>query len=195
LQTLKVPRILNDVPKARHTWNTVITARRDRLPEARRVLRTLGHVQRTGFYNVLAMNVDEPQTFLERLERLVSDQPHLAESIASIFCAERCFDFSDTSEFEAKAREAGLAWAPQLAGKSFHVRVHRRGRKRTLVSPDEERALADVLLAATREMGNPARVTFDDPDAIVLIETIGGRAGVAILTRDEYRRHPLLATH
>ncbi|RPI56695.1 MAG: hypothetical protein EHM55_04455 [Acidobacteria bacterium] len=195
MQRLKVPRIRNGVPKARHAWNTVITARGDRLPEARGALRTLGHVQRTGFYNVLAMNADQPETFLERLERLLPDHPELAESIASIFTAERCFDFSDTSEFESKAREVGLAWAPRLAGKSFHVRVHRRGRKRTLVSPDEERALADALLAATREMGNPARVTFDDPDAIVLIETIGGRAGVAIRTRDEYRRHPLLATH
>jgi tRNA(Ser,Leu) C12 N-acetylase TAN1 len=63
------------------------------------------------------------------------------------------------------------------------------------VSPDEERALADALLAATRAAGHPARVAFDDPDAIVLIQTIGGRAGIALLTRDDYRRHPLLATH
>ena len=32
-------------------------------------------------------------------------------------------------------------------------------------------------------------------DAIVLIETVGGRAGMALLTRDDCRRHPLLATH
>jgi hypothetical protein len=44
-------------------------------------------------------------------------------------------------------------------------------------------------------MGTPARVTFDDPDAILLIETIGGRAGMAVLTRDDYARHPLLATY
>jgi tRNA(Ser,Leu) C12 N-acetylase TAN1 len=75
------------------------------------------------------------------------------------------------------------------------VRVHRRGRKRALVSPEKERALADALLAAIQETGNPARVAFDDPDAIVLIETIGGRAGIALLTRDDYRQHPLLAAH
>jgi hypothetical protein len=69
----------------------------------------------------------------------------------------------------------------------------RRGRKGALVSPDEERALADVLLAATRGMGYPARITFEDPDAILLVETIGGRAGMAIRTRDDYARHPLLA--
>jgi hypothetical protein len=30
--------------------------------------------------------------------------------------------------------------------------------------------------------------------AVGLIDTIGGRAGVALLTRDDYRQHPLLAT-
>lgn len=183
------------MPETRHSWNAIITAKGERFPEARRTLRTLGHVERTGFYNVLAMNVDEPEHFLERLERLLADQPDLAESIASVFPAEQCFDFSNTAEFESKAREAALAWVPRLAGKSFHVRVHRRGRKGTLVSPDEERALADALLGATRETGNPAHVTFDDPDAIVLIETIGGRAGIALRTRDDYHRHPLLAAH
>jgi hypothetical protein len=63
------------------------------------------------------------------------------------------------------------------------------------LSGEAERAIADALLAAIHETGNPARVAFDEPDAIVLIETIGGRAGMALLTRDDYRQHPLLATH
>ena len=190
-----MPSSRNSAPKTRQSWNAIVTARGDRLPEARRALRTLGRVERTGFYNVLAMNVDGLETFLTRLERLLADHPSFAESIASVFPAERCFDFSDAADFESKAREAALAWVPQLAGKSFHVRVHRRGRKRTLVSPDEERAVADALLGATRETGTPARVAFDDPDAIVLVETIGGRAGIALRTREDYRQHPLLATH
>jgi hypothetical protein len=63
------------------------------------------------------------------------------------------------------------------------------------LSPEAERAIADALLAAIHEAGNPARVAFENPDAIVLIETIGGRAGMALLTRDDYRQHPLLASH
>ena len=177
------------------SWNAIITTRGDRLPEARRVLRVLGRVERTGFYNVLTMNVDDPERFVDRLERLFADHPRAVESVAHVFPAQRCFDFSSPAEFESKAREVVLAWVPRLAGKTLHVRVHRRGRKGTLVSPDAERAIADALLAAIQETGNPARVAFDDPDAIVLIETIGGRAGMALLTRDDYRRHPLLATH
>ena len=176
-------------------WNAIVTTRGDRLPQARRVLRALGRVDRTGFYNVLTMNVDDPEHLIDRLERLVAEHPGAVESVAHIFPAERCFKFSSPTEFESKAREAALAWVPRLAGKTLHVRVHRRGRKGTLASPEAERAIADALLAAIHETGNPARVAFDDPDAIVLIETIGGRAGMALLTRDDYRQHPLLATH
>jgi tRNA(Ser,Leu) C12 N-acetylase TAN1 len=82
---------------------------------------------------------------------------------------------------------------PAAGGKTVHVRVHRRGRKGTLVSPEAERAIADALLAAIAATGNPARVSFDDPDATVLIETIGNRAGMSLLTREDYRQHPLLA--
>jgi tRNA(Ser,Leu) C12 N-acetylase TAN1 len=176
-------------------WNAIVTARGDRLPQARRILRALGRVERTGFYNVLTMNVDDPEHLVDRLERLFAEHPGAVESVARIFPAERCFEFSSPAEFEAKAREAAVAWVPRLAGKTLHVRVHRRGRKGTLVSPEAEHAIADALLAAIQETGNPARVAFDDPDAIVLIETVGARAGMAILTRDDYRQHPLLATH
>jgi len=177
------------------TWNAIITTRRERLPQARRVLRALGHADRTGFYNVLTMTVDDPVRLVDRLERLLVEDPRAVESLAYVFPAERCFDFASPAEFASKAREAALAWVPRLAGKAFHVRVHRRGRKGTLVSPEAERAIADALLAAIQETGHPARVAFDDPDAIVLIETIGGRAGMALLTRDDYRQHPLLARH
>ena len=177
------------------SWNAIITAREGRLPQARRLLRALGRVERTGFYNVLIMNVDEPAQLVDRIERLLAEHPQAVASLAHVFPAERCFDFSSPAEFESKAREAVLAWVPRLAGKSLHVRVHRRGRKGTLVSPEAERAIADALLAAIEASGNPARVAFDDPDAIVLIETVGGRAGMALLTRDDYGQHPLLTTH
>jgi tRNA(Ser,Leu) C12 N-acetylase TAN1 len=140
------------------------------------------------------MRVDEPDRLLARIEELLAGQPRAAASIAHVFPAEKCFEFSSAAEFESKAREGALAWVPRLAGRSLHVRIHRRGGKGTLVSPEAERAIADGLLAAIQETGRPARVAFEDPDAIVLIETVGRRAGMALVTRDEHERHPLLAT-
>jgi tRNA(Ser,Leu) C12 N-acetylase TAN1 len=141
------------------------------------------------------MKVDEPERFLDSVDRLVAAHPGVVTSVAHVFPAERCFDFASTAEFEAKAREGALAWAPRLAGKTFHVRIHRRGLNGILVSPQEERVVADALLDAIQRTGNPARVAFEDPDAILLIETIGGRAGMALRTRDDYRHYPLLAAN
>ena len=164
---MAVPAIREQAPKVRHQaqqalrrkdsvepWNAIVTARGDRLPQARRVLRALGCVERTGFYNVLAMNVDDPEHRIDRLERLFAEHPAAVEAVAHIFPAERCFEFSSPAESESKAREVALAWVPRLAGKTLHVRVHRRGRKGTLVSPEAERAIADALLAAFMRRAN-----------------------------------------
>src|SRR3990172_7941385 len=47
------------------------------------------------------------------------------------------------------------------------------GRKGWWGSRGAELAIADALPPAIQETGIPARVAFDDPDAIVLIETVG----------------------
>jgi hypothetical protein len=38
----------------------------------------------------------------------------------------------------------------------------------------------------------PARVSFTDPDALIAIDTIDGRAGISLWTRDDLARHRLL---
>jgi tRNA(Ser,Leu) C12 N-acetylase TAN1 len=35
-------------------------------------------------------------------------------------------------------------------------------------------------------------VVFDDPDAILSVDTVGDRAGLALWTREELRRYPFL---
>ncbi len=36
------------------------------------------------------------------------------------------------------------------------------------------------------------RLAFEDPDALVAIETVGQRAGVSVWTREELRRYPFI---
>lgn len=85
-----------------------------------------------------------------------------------------------------------LRWTSELAGKRFHVRLHRRGFKGRLSSPEEERQLDVALLQALEQAGSPGKVAFDDPDTIVAIETVGNRAGLSLWTREDLRRFPLL---
>jgi len=174
-------------------WNVVVTLPEATAPQARRVLRPWGLLHRTGHFHVLVMAVADPDRFLREFGTAVAETPGLLNFIAHVFAAQRTFDFATAAEFEAKAREAALAWAPLLAGKRFHVRLHRRGLKGVLSTPHEERLLDDALLQALSAAGTPAHIGFDDPDFVIHIETVDHRAGMALWSRDDMRRYPFLS--
>jgi tRNA(Ser,Leu) C12 N-acetylase TAN1 len=90
-----------------------------------------------------------------------------------------------------KAKAALLPFVELLAGKRFYVRLERRGHKGQIVSPEVERELdafiEQTLAAAGRK---PAPVDFEHPDAVVVVvETIGDRCGVGLLTRETMDRY------
>ena len=72
------------------------------------------------------------------------------------------------------------------------MRVHGRGLGRYLHTQDTERLIDDVLLAALEKEGVPGAVSFDDPDTVIAIDSVDNRAGMALWTRDDLKRHPLL---
>ena len=102
------------------------------------------------------------------------------------------FSFQSPEEFEPKAKEAVLYCLPSLAGKSFHVRMHRRGFKGRISSPEEERFLDRILIEELAKIGNPGRITFEQPDAILVVETLGQQAGLSGWNRQDLQRYPLL---
>ncbi len=172
-------------------WNVVVTLAEQSFRDAVRLLRKWGTVKRTGYYNVLGMKVGNPDAFLADFAAAVADSPGILNFVSHVVPAQQTFDFSAAEDFEAKARAVALAWAPKLGGKSFHVRLHRRGFKGVLSTPREERFLDEALLAA---LGDTGRISFTDPDAVIQIETIDARAGMSFWTRDEVRRYPFLGT-
>jgi tRNA(Ser,Leu) C12 N-acetylase TAN1 len=87
---------------------------------------------------------------------------------------------------------AALAFLPELAGKGFHVRINRHGFKGHLSSHEEERLLGAVLQEALAKAGTPGDVTFEDPDVILVVETLGNRAGLSLWSREDLRRYPAL---
>jgi hypothetical protein len=141
-------------------WNVVVSVRDGGFARARRLLQPLGPVGRTGFYNVLVMKFDDTSRLLEALRERVDQDPTILGSLARIMPAARTFDFQSPEEFEARAREAALAWVPDLAGKAFHVRLHRRGLKGRLPSPEEERFLDEAVLEAPETAGTPGRISL-----------------------------------
>jgi tRNA(Ser,Leu) C12 N-acetylase TAN1 len=172
-----------------HDWNVVATARGRDFRRARDLLAKLGRVGRTDYYNVLVMRVDDVEALLDQLGAL---GPDALASVGHVRPARRTFGFQTPEEFEARARDVALDWVSELASSSFHVRLHRRGFKGRIASPEEERFLDDALLEALEQRGTPGRVRFEDPDAIVAVDTVDNRAGMALWTRDQLLRYPFL---
>jgi tRNA(Ser,Leu) C12 N-acetylase TAN1 len=173
-------------------WNVVVTTTDGGYDRACALLRRLGKVNRTRFYNVLVMQVPDPHTFLDRLEELTAEHPELPNVVARVLPLAETFDFVDAEEFDRRAREVAHRWARRLAGCSFHVRFHRRGLKDEISAREEERRIAEEVLGVLGDEGVTGAVCFENPDAVIDVETVEDRAGMSVWTRDDLERHRLL---
>lgn len=141
-------------------WNVIISIFQDGFRHAIRELRKLGPVERSPYHNVLLMAVEDPIALLEAIERRTEVDPALYDAISRVAPATQWFEFHSAEDFQAGAKQIVMEWAPRLAGQSFHVRLHRRGLKHNLRSPDVERDLGEALLQAVKQAGAPASLSF-----------------------------------
>ena len=173
-------------------WNVVVRVYQYGFKRALRVLEELGQVAYSPYHNVLVMRVEDPIATLDAIERRAEETPAFYDAISRVSPALRSFEFHSAEEFREKARAMLAEWLPRLAGRSFHVRFHRRGPRDDLATPEIERFLDDALLDALIQEGTPGSISFSDPDAVIAIETIDDRAGLALWSRDDLARHRLL---
>lgn len=173
-------------------WNVVVSIYQDGYRRALQALRDFGVVERSGYYNILVMTAEDPLALLEAIERRTEERPALYDAISRVAPAMRSFEFRSEEDFKDKARSILLEWSPRLIGRSFHVRAHRRGGPHELRTPDVERFFDDAILEATATVGQPGKISFTDPDAVITIDTVDDRAGVALWTREDLTRHRLL---
>jgi hypothetical protein len=163
---------MTETTNAAAEWNVIVTLPEPTFREARKFLRRWGEVHRTGYFHVLTLTVEDVEGFLTEVAKAIEEKPGTFNILSHIIPAQRTLTFASAEEFEAKARDIAILWAPMLAGKSFHVRLHRRGFNGTPSTPKEERFLDETLLDALGDAGRPGRITFTDPDAILQIETL-----------------------
>ena len=173
-------------------WNVIVTICQQGFKRAISALQKIGPTDRTPYYNVLVMKVDEPMGALEAIERMTEERPALYDAIARVAPAGVTFEFQSAEHFRECANSFLLGVLPRLAGHSFHVRLHRRGSKHGLRTPETERLFDDFVMTATRESGNPSRITFAGPDVVIVIDTVDDRAGIAMWTHEDLARHRLL---
>ena len=174
-------------------WNVVVTTRDEGFDQAEEELADLGEIARTNYFNVLVMAVDDPDAFLEALADRARMIPDLTDRVLSrVAPARHTFEFQDAEEFRTRVVAWAREIAPELAGRSFYVRMHRRGFREDLSSHEEEQRIAGAVFDALEEEGRTTEVDFDDPDAVVAVETVGTRAGLSVWSRDELERWPIL---
>jgi tRNA(Ser,Leu) C12 N-acetylase TAN1 len=172
--------------------NAVINLNARGLKQAIGVLGVFGPIRKTVFFNVLLMKADDVPAMLQSLKEMMARDPGSLAFLARIIPVSHAFSFQTPEEFEEKAGEIVLGWADSLAGKSFHVRMRRRGFKGRLSGLDEEHFLDRLLLEALEDKGASGRISFDNPDAIIAVETVGQWAGLSLWLREDLERYPFI---
>jgi tRNA(Ser,Leu) C12 N-acetylase TAN1 len=173
-------------------WNLIVTTAEGKFTQALGFLARFGVVKPTSYYNVVMMQVHDVPELMEFLAREWESRGGRLLLLQRVVPMSHTFNFRDHQVFGIRATEILSGWTDQLAGKTFHVRMHRRGFKDQLRSEDEERFLNTAIVDATTQSGNPATVSFEDPDIVVAVETIGNQAGLSLWHREDLQRYPFL---
>jgi tRNA(Ser,Leu) C12 N-acetylase TAN1 len=172
-------------------WNIIVTIYQQGFRRAMRALQNIGPTDRTPYYNVLVMKIDEPIVALETIERLTEERPALYDAIARVAPAGVTFEFQSPEGFKDCTESFLLRLLPKLVGRSVHVRLHRRG-SNLICGHGTERLFNDFIVTETGKSGTAARITFSEPDAVIVIDTVDDRAGIAMWTDEDLARHRLL---
>jgi hypothetical protein len=138
------------------------------------------------------MKVDDPAALLSAVEARTRESPALYDAISRTAPAQRTFDFRTCDELLTRAKLIIAEWSPRLAGCRCYVRLHLRGVRHDLQTQEMERRLDREIVEKTTGIGRPASIAFTNPDAIIALDAVDNRAGLALWTRDELRRYAVL---
>ncbi len=172
-------------------WEFNIVATMDREGRFGHLMKELslyGEFHRTDFFGVVLGRVEDPGAFLETVRAKREKQLVAFQDLGRVLLIDRVFTFCPNN-FLARVSEAVRPYIPSLAGERYYVRLERRGFKGVIVSPEAEQALDRSIEEELEKKGTSARVDFENPDAVVVVETFGDRCGVGLLTREMRERY------
>ncbi len=177
-------------------WNVLVTVQPG--PHARRellgALTRFGRFRATPFRGVCVGRVDDVDAFLSALSEAHAAGAPWTQRLGRVIPAENVFLFTPETLVE-RLREAVAPMVARMSGGSLCVRIERRGLDDALNTQDVERAVGDYVHALAAAQGKPLRTDFEDPDDVVVAETLGNECGVALLPRALRARCPFVRTH
>lgn len=172
-------------------WNILATAIRRQERYLLRLLSNYGEFRGSGYRDVVLGRVEDVDAFLETLETLRREKPGKLSPLSQIVPLERTFQF-DLSDFRDKLKEAISPYMELVENKRFYVRVKRRGHKGEISSLEVEKEMDAFILESLERTGKQAQINFEDPDKIIIVETIENRAGVGLITREMKEKYPFI---
>lgn len=172
-------------------WNILVTALWGQGKKVLQVLTQHGEFKSSGFKDVLQGHVEDVRFFLEKLELMRQENPDRINALSQIVPLERTFYFK-LPDLMDKLKETISPYIEKIEDKKFYVRVKRRGHKSELSSQEMEKEIAGFFVENFENAGKQAHVGFNDPDVILVVETIANWAGVAWITRDMKEKYPLV---
>jgi len=174
-------------------WNVIVSVQERGYKTARKMLYEYGRVMKTDYFNILAMQVEDIDEFLEDMRILYEMNTPWLHHIGHIMPVTQRFTFQSAAEFEDKARQIVSDWLDELAGRHFFVRMHRRGFKGRLSSQEEERFLDEYILDTLASQDRRvAKVDFSAAQRVIAIETLGQQAGMSMWRDDQLVQYPFL---
>lgn len=165
-------------------WNVIVTCRQGGQRPVRRALHPLIHLRRSGFRNVLIGRVADVDALLLGVAAQLERRTRLAGALGKLRLVEHTFTI-DPGCFEQQLGTEATVLIEKLMGRSFHVRVERRGHKGVINTQVTEKALGDSLYAGLQARGYTPTITFSDPDVVVAVEILGEVAGLGVVTREQ----------
>jgi len=172
-------------------WNVLATALEGRRAALLAALRPLGAFGGGGYRNVLVGLVPDTAAFLERVRDALAADRLLPTALARIVPVELHVEF-DPADPGAALAAAAEPLLDRLGAGTFYVRVERRGLKGIVDSAALERDLGTRLWRALEGRGRTPRVSFRDPDHVLVVETLGRHAGLALLSRALRAQYPFV---
>jgi tRNA(Ser,Leu) C12 N-acetylase TAN1 len=172
-------------------WNILATAAREQERYLLRFLNEYGEFKGSGFRDVVLGRVEEIDAFLRTLENLREENPIKLNPLSQIVPLEKTFHF-DLSDFKDKLKEMLSSYVDRIENKKFYLRVKRRGHKGEISSLEVEKEVADFIMGSLEKAGKKAQVSFNDPDCILIVETIGNWAGVGFITKEMKEKYSFI---
>lgn len=164
--------------------NILVTAHRGLGKSLIKELKDLGNFRETDFRDVLLGEVDDLTKFLEETDKRTS---FLLSRIVPI---EKSFYFSPEKALEVFKSEVKPFLDRIKGSETFCVRVERRGMKGIISSRDIEREVGTFIQALIEERnGIRPRVNLEDPDKMIIFETLGNWCGIGLISKEMRKRY------